>query len=775
MRILPALLTLPLLVPSALHAAPVASVFGGRVPCVVHASGVQFCNGSVTNRVESWDGVPLDVTVTLPPAAQTGPFPLIVDLHGWGGSKSTAAQVARAQDGYVVLSYTARGFQQSCGFPASRTPDPSLSNPNVCNERGWVHLSDMRYEARDTQHLAGLLADEGLVIPDKVGVTGVSYGGGQSAILGMLNDRVALPDGTLVPWVSPGGKPMRIAAAAPMIPWTDLGQALTPTGRGLDYLVDNPYGDRAGIQKQSWNNALYLSGFATGFYAPEGVDPSADLIGWNARISAGEPYDGTPQSADLIREVTTYHSAYYVDDSTPPAPILIYDAWTDDLFPGDEATRLFRKITTRHPGAEIAMILGDGFGHPRAGLGSSAVPIGDRIDAFFRRHLKGEGGPLPRVETWTQGCRGAAAEGPFFSDTWEAAHPGEVRFSDAKPQSFDEKGGDPANAAATDPLNGPACRTVPAATDPGAATWTLPAATGAGYTLMGAPTIIANYEVQGSYATIAARLWDVAPDGQQTLVTHGLFRPRTDNAGPLPIQLHPNGWRFEAGHRPKLEMLGQSAPYGRASNGTFTITVTNLELRLPVRETPGGVVQAPAAPVLPPSAVEPLDVGPPPCAPTPAECTAARSGRLVVAGQRLTWKWTGSAGDGFGNPAATNAYSLCVYDAEGLRWRAELPAAGTCNAKKPRACWTPKRGGGFGYADPERTPDGVESLALKRSGNGRATITLKASGGAVRLGSFPLPQPVRVQLQSAWGGCWDATYSTPAQRNANGRFVDRAD
>lgn len=769
-----ALALLSLLVPGAVQAAPVASVFGGRVPCVVHASGVQLCNGSVANRVESWDGVPLDVTVTLPPAAQTGPFPLIVELHGWGGAKTPGAQVARAQAGYVVLSYTARGFQQSCGFPASRAPDPSLANPNVCVERGWVHLSDVRYEARDTQWLASLLADEGHVIPDKVGVTGVSYGGGQSAILGMLRDRVALPDGTLVPWVSPGGLAMRIAAAAPLIPWTDLGQALTPTGRTLDYLVDDPYGDRAGIQKQSWNATLYNAGLATAYYAPAGADPSADLPGWNARISAGEPYDGTPETAALIDEITRHHSAYYVDDSVPPAPLLVYNAWTDDLFPGDEAVRLWRKVTAHHPGAEFALILGDGFGHPRAGLGSAAVPVFERVDAFFTRHLKGVGGPLAKVEVWTQGCRGAAAEGPFFADTWDATHPGEVRFADAAPQAFDERGGSPANAAATDPLTGPACRTVPAATDPGAATWVLPAATGAGYTLMGAPTIIADYAVRGSYATVAARLWDVAPDGQQTLVTHGLFRPRTDDVGPLPIQLHPNGWRFAAGHRPKLELLGQSAPYGRASNGTFTVTVSNLELRLPVREAPGGVVQVPAAPVLPPDAPEPPDAGPPACAPAPGACTAAHAGKLAIAGQQLTWKWSGRAAGVFGDPAATNAHAVCVYDGTGgLRWRAELPAAGTCNAKKPGDCWTAKRGG-WAYTDPELTPDGVERLTLKTAG-GRSAITLKARGGAVRLGDFPLPLPVRVQLRSAWGGCWEATFSAPAQRNGGDRFVDRAD
>src|SRR5262249_22959544 len=252
-RLLPLVL---LMLSSPAPAAQVAAVFGGRVPCL-ERDGVQFCQGGMGARVESFDGVPLDADVTLPPADQTGPFPVIVDLHGWGLAKTDAPFVTRAQAGFVVISYTARGFGQSCGLPASRVSDPTLRDPDACVKRGWIRLADARYEGHDTQHLAALLADEGLVIPDRVGVTGASYGGGQSMILAALRDRVMMPDGTFVPWTSPGGRPMAIAAAAPLIPWSDLAQALTPNGRMLDYRVDNPYGLRAGVQKKSWEDTLY--------------------------------------------------------------------------------------------------------------------------------------------------------------------------------------------------------------------------------------------------------------------------------------------------------------------------------------------------------------------------------------------------------------------------------------------------------------------------------------------------------------------------------------
>src|SRR5262245_42983175 len=403
---LASLLSVLVVLPGLASAAPVPSVFGGRVPCA-ERNGVQFCEGGPTPRVETWDGVPLDVAVTLPPADRTGPFPLIVELHGWGGSKNAAPQVARGQAGYVVLSYTARGFGRSCGNAASRVADPTLNDPDACAKRGWIRLSDARYEARDTQYLAGLLVDEGIVAPDRVGVTGVSYGGGQSMILAALHNRVMLPDGTLVPWKSPGGRDMTIAAAAPLIPWVDLAQVLTPNGRPLDYQADGSYGRRPGVQKQSWENVLYLTGVAN-YYAPAGADPAADLPAWHARISQGEPYDGDPLLEYALDQLQRFHSAYYVDDSVAPAPLFVYNAWTDDLFPGDEAVRFWRKTVTKHPGADIVVHLADGFGHPRAslGTGNAAVRVSQRVEEYFAQRLLGTAGSLPAFETYTQACGG---------------------------------------------------------------------------------------------------------------------------------------------------------------------------------------------------------------------------------------------------------------------------------------------------------------------------------------------------------------------------------
>ena len=76
-------------------------------------------------------------------------------------------------------------------------------------------MLDTRYEVRDAQQLAGLLADEGHVDGSGSGRPGDSYGGAPRSRLAALKDRKMLPNGALVPWTSPARQPMRIAAAAP--------------------------------------------------------------------------------------------------------------------------------------------------------------------------------------------------------------------------------------------------------------------------------------------------------------------------------------------------------------------------------------------------------------------------------------------------------------------------------------------------------------------------------------------------------------------------------
>ncbi|KAB2855072.1 MAG: hypothetical protein F9K43_28800, partial [Bauldia sp.] len=322
---------------------------------------------TTSNRstVATWDGVPIDVNVLFPPEPTSGPdgdFPLIIWGHGYGGNKLSFSQLRRfAERGYAVFSMTTRGFRESCGSTEARTAGGA-----ACDD-GYVRLMDTRFEVRDAQHFAGRLADEERIDPQRVGALGGSYGGGLSMALGALRDRVMLPDGSYAPWESPvDGDPMRIAGATPNIPWTDLVNSLVPNGGTLDYVADSPYDGRFGVMKNSLTEGLYISGqLSPGYYAPLGTDPDADLQGWIGRLRLGEPYDGDAFIADVVDEMTSHHSSYYIDDSTPPAPMLISSGFTDDLFPADEATRFYNRTRGSHPGTPISLFFGN-FGHQRA-------------------------------------------------------------------------------------------------------------------------------------------------------------------------------------------------------------------------------------------------------------------------------------------------------------------------------------------------------------------------------------------------------------------------
>ena len=145
-----------------------------------------------------------------------------------------------------------------------------------------------------------------------------------SIALGALRNRTQLPDGSLVPWTSPLGKPMSIAATVPEYTWSDIAYALTPNGSSLDYVANASYlsgGHRVGVQKQNWNNSLYLAGALLGYYAPAGTDADrADIIGWKTLTDTGGPFDGNPAAAAMVAELTANHSAYYLDDSDRPRP-----------------------------------------------------------------------------------------------------------------------------------------------------------------------------------------------------------------------------------------------------------------------------------------------------------------------------------------------------------------------------------------------------------------------------------------------------------------------
>jgi hypothetical protein len=154
--------------------------------------------------------------------------------------------------------------------------------------------------------------------------------------------------------------------------------------------------------------------------------------------------------------------------------------------------------------------------------------------------------------------------------------------------------------------------------------------------------------------------------------------------------------------------------------------------------------------------------------------------RSPDAKDNLLWKWhlgQATSPADFGDPLAGDGMSLCVYgglvSASPLLVSLRAPAAGTC-AGKP--CWKALRDKGFKYVDRDLSPSGILKLTLLRAGaEGKAKILVRAQGANVPLPNLPVTDfPVRVQLQSTGGRCWEAEFlAADAAKNSNERFKAR--
>ena len=386
---------------------------------------MRFCTGA---KVASFDGTLLDVDVTLP-ATGDGPFPALAMLHGYGGDKTSWERdnaesrdaegrinsqtyhwnnVHFAQRGYVVINYTARGFGESDDH---------------------VHLKDQRVEAHDTQHLLGRLVDEGIARPDALGVTGVSYGGGESIQLAYLRDRVRNADDSFSPWVSPEKKvPLKIAAAYPRWPWSDLVSALLPE-RALPRLRP---GDQRRRRDAGRRDEAVLHRRAVRARADDRDLRAA------AHRPARRPHD--LGRARQRRRALRRPGGGVVRRRAAPVPLGLRarrhrgagaDAAARSAGP-TTCSRRWRRCASTTPPARptrsrrVALQIGD-LGHQRGGNKLAADQyLNDQGTAFLDAHLKGKGAPPApgAVTAFTQTCPvGAPAGGPFTAHELARAAP----------------------------------------------------------------------------------------------------------------------------------------------------------------------------------------------------------------------------------------------------------------------------------------------------------------------------------------------------------------
>jgi|SRR5579884_107821 len=570
--------------------------------CTLESSGVRFCpTASLSERVPSWDGAPLDVDVTLPRTGN-GPFPTIVMLHGYGQDK-TAFETSDppagapgsffanhfnnqwlAERGYAVVNESVRGAGNSCGAEGSRENTPACDNVTF-------ELGDERYDARDVQYLLGLLVDEGIADPNELGVTGLSLGSIESTELALLNNRIRLMSGKFAPWVSPKGIPLHIAAAYPEWAIPDTLDILAPNGRFLDF-------DPATATSDSTPFGTFKGSFPTGaaLTAPAVVysSPTAPFNIPRAVSTCEALGSDDPSCATQLGAIASYHQAIGMPVASTPAPILIEDGWDDSVVDGaSQAIRLVDYLGEVAPAAKVYVQLAD-VGHGiTANKPADIIALNEQAMRFFDHYLKGARiAPPPRVTAYTSTCPASApSSGPFTASDWSGLDPGAVRFGAAAPEVV-ASGGDPQIGPKIDPVLQPYtepeshCVTFPASDYPGTAVYTrLVTRT---FTMLGLPTLRMRVSIIGAGGQLDARLWDVAPDGQETFVSRGTYALTDNQQGTITWQLFGDGYTFPAGHTIRLELLNSDLPYLRPSDDPSPVTVSDVVAELPSHEPPDG-------------------------------------------------------------------------------------------------------------------------------------------------------------------------------------------
>lgn len=584
--------------------------------------------------------IALDVDVSLPDPAKFPPppggYPLVAMMHGccagdktgWEAS-SVDATTERwhqtnawyASRGYVVLNYTSRGFV----------------NGENRGSTGETQLDSRDYEINDFQHLAGQLADDPFfnVDPNRIVATGGSYGAGFTWM--------ALTDPT---WKSPGGKDLKLVAAAPKYGWTDLVYALIPNGRHFDGQLPptNPAEAPFGLPKTSIVGGLFASG-TTGTPNTSGQLPShatfpQAIAEAFACLASGDPFEGNPTCANSITATLPSfyedRSAYYqnqffdrlASDPTARVPLFSAGTFTDQLFTMIEHRRMVDRLKSIVPDYPVQEFYGD-YNHfvqnkpkewgdvcgddrrvcrfadyPGGDLnaepaGRVRVGVTTRLNAFLDHYVKPQGNPSQPKPSFDvtgslQVCpQNAGPDQPadepgerITAPTFDQLAPNTLTIASDALQATANVSSD-SHALNADPVgnsvtNGGRCPTQ--STPPGGAVAVYDSEPLASdYTMLGQSKVAVAHTGTGEVTQLNARLYDVLPDGTQVLMDRGVHRLATLN-GTTTLPLHGAGWRFPKGHRIRLELTQNDAPFVRASNQPSSLLISSMRIDIPVRE-----------------------------------------------------------------------------------------------------------------------------------------------------------------------------------------------
>ena len=275
-------------------------------------------------------GVFIDTSIYLP---KKTPAPAILLAHGFGGSKDSVAAEAQAfqKRGYVVMTWTARGFGKSTG---------------------QISMNSLSAEIADVQQLITVLGKRKDVLQDQsgdpvVGITGGSYGGA-AALLTASQDK-------------------RIDAVVADITWNDLSQALFPQSSN-DLTEAGPF-------KKIWTGTFFALATLQSAYLGEcGALTNEWCAAYKSAVVNGQP---SAAERKLLRSVSPASVI-----SSIKAPTLLSQGQADSLFPLNESSQTAAVL--KKNGVPISMIW-HAAGHD--GGADEKKYLQEQYSRWFDKHL----------------------------------------------------------------------------------------------------------------------------------------------------------------------------------------------------------------------------------------------------------------------------------------------------------------------------------------------------------------------------------------------------
>ncbi|GAA3657066.1 CocE/NonD family hydrolase [Nonomuraea antimicrobica] len=529
--------------------------------------------------------VELDTTFFPPPDG--GKAPVVLLAHGFGGSKQSMRDqaVRLAQQGYAVMTWSARGFGQSTGEIALNSPD---------------------YEVKDVKQLIDWLAKRPEVQLDatgdpRVGIAGGSYGGAIALMTAAYDQRVD--------------------AIVPQITWSDLADALFPnaaaqaaaptaTTSQATPAPPSTAGEGAaaasGVFKRMWAGIFFGQGVSLDATSLLGRREAAGpLTPEQARCGRFLPAicdvyqqvatDGraTPEAVALLRKSSPITVAGQIK-----APTLLLQGQRDSLFPLSHADANARAIAAT--GTPVSLAWFDG-GHD--GGNGEVDWLFDQSAAWFARYLKSEES-APPVNAFTvtrDGGRDPGTRQRIRLHPEAAAYPGlagtdttTVELNGPEQSIVNPPGGAPASISTVPGIGGllGGQTTGGVSIDmPGqSAAFESPPLT-APLQLTGSPTVTVKVTGKGE-ATLFAKLYDVADNAQPPTLPAGLVAPVRvtipEGAGSAQatITLPAVDHRFAVGHRLRLVVtttdMGFATP---AEPAAYQVSLASPALAVPTVRT----------------------------------------------------------------------------------------------------------------------------------------------------------------------------------------------